>query len=544
MGRALALLALMAWLPAAELRLSGVIGQSEPPTATPLAVLGFAGVAVDAAGRLWGAAGDRLLRVDDGVTVAAAIVLPAGIRSPGGLARRGDRLLAPLADGRLAVVDPAAGRIERLLPLPPGTTRVHCPAQPGPGAGRFLAVVLAGRQLLGLPEDGSAAVAIATLPELPGTWVEAVGVLAGGDVVVGTGYPDMRQYRLAMAAGHWVNAAGWPRPGWPRQYLRVGEATWMLGHDGAVALVDGASDGRPPLPAQATGQPHHGAVATNDGWWTASARGLVLHAPDGRPLRRLGGLPGLAGVAATGDGALLALLGGGLVVRLGQDDGPTGVPSSPDEQAWHIGHGWTGRASALAGERDGALLLDASAGALWRFEPERARWGDHPWTAAAPAGTLAAAGALAVGDCRVLVVAGGRLLEADRRTLPLALAAVALPDATAVRVIACDGDDRLYAATAGEVAACARGPGGFARRWAVPAPGVVALATLPGLVATATERRIVLLAAADGHPLAELDAEALPGRRLRVTGLAAQPPWLLVADADGCRVLRLRVVHD
>lgn len=546
MWRILAGCALAAALPAAELRVSGILGQSQPAEAPPLAAFGFTGVAVDGAGRLWAGSGSTLYAfapdAGDRMVVAAQVALPTGLHGQASVQTCAGRIAAVLADARLALVDPTTAAVERVLALPPGTTRVHCPARSGPGAARFPVLALAGRQVLGLGLDGGDAAVVATVPEFAGTWVEAIGVLAGGDLVVGTGYPDMRQYRYAVAGSHWRQDGGWPRPGWPRQYLGIGDATWMLGNDGSVTPVDGEAGTGHALAASATGHPHGGLAPAGAGWWVACARGLVRFDADGRPAVRVGGLPAPDGVALSADGTVLALIGGQQVVRMYLDDGPLTAPDSSGTEPWRVGNGWTARATALAGEGDGALLLDAAAGRLWRFEPARTRWGDRPWTAGCPERALPSSGALAVGDSLVRVLADGRVLEADRRTLPLAFRELdlPLPAGFAPTRLACLGDDRVVVAGAGGIAAWVRQDGAFRLAWQVAGAAVAAIAVQPGVVVVAEPAAIRLFAGEDGRELAVLAAAAAPGGRLDPTALAVRLPWILVADRAGGRLLRLR----
>jgi len=550
------LLALLTTFPnlcAVELSLSGIIGQSQPAEATPLVHFGFSGVALDGSARIWAATGTTLIAVPAqpaGAPVSTTLTLPTGALGQGSVWFDGSRILVGLADGRLAIINPDSARIERTLALPVGTTHICSPGKAGTGAARFPLIALTGRQLFGLTlAEPAAPVPLALIPDFGKTDVEAIGVLAGsGDIVVGAGYPDMRQYRFSADGGHQIQAQGWPRPGWARQYLSVGATTWMLAKDGAIVWVDGETSGLAlrPAPARLASQPSNGLAAGPGGWWLASGGGLLQVDGAGKPVNRIGGLPGMTGVALGADGTLMMLQQGLRIVRMYVDDVPASAPDSPINEPWQINKGNRASGGAIASDRDGYLLTDVVDGLLWRFDPTRTAWGNQPWSTCCPTRTFSAVTGVAVGERMVRVVDDGRIREARRMDQPMVFTALDLPlpaDAPP-RWVAAVGDDRLIVANASMIACFERRSGSFQLVWRQSGKAVTAIAALPGVVAVAESEAVRLLDGINGHAVGAVTAMDMPDHRLDPIALTARSPWLVIADRASARMVRLRVVFD
>ena len=299
--------------PSAELRLSGVIGQSQPADAEPCAAVSFQGVALDAAGRLWAApGGPRLLRfAKDGGGAwrqDAAVALPAGTVGRAAVWFNGKEVVAWLGDNRLALLDPASNAVTKTLPLPEKTSSLYVP----PTAGGFAALALSGRTVFGVKSDGAAATELLTMPDLREVPYTSVGVEpSSGDILAGTPYPFQNIYRFT-ASGAQIGRDGWPRRGWPNQFLASRGEAWFVNQGGTMTpLPPSAAQNKnasPTLQVEFANACHGFTLGADGVRWLATSQGLLEVGADGSALTRLGGVTDVRCLAISRDGDALAMV--------------------------------------------------------------------------------------------------------------------------------------------------------------------------------------------------------------------------------------------
>jgi len=526
-----------------ELRFSGVIGQSQAVDAEPCAALHFHGVAVDGSGRLWAASGGNHLLVF--VKAAAGdwrvdgeLSLPVATAGCAALWFNGKNIVAWLADNRVALVDAEARKVTATVTLPEKTSSVFVTSSPG----RFDLFALSGRAVFGVTFSSAAAERLLTLPDLREVPYTSLGLEpSSGDILAGTPYPFQKIYRFS-ADGAQVVKDGWPRQGWPVQFLAVQGAACFVNRPGVVTELPAARKEFVTIqPDFATSC--QGAARVGDGaWWLATSQGLLHVRADGVVDTRLGGVADVRCLTVSRGGEVMAMVENGQrSVRFLIDGEPCSVPQSCGNEPWRVGAGWKDRAVSIVPDISGYLVLDDVERRLWRFDPAKTAWGDTPWT---PLNALASPTSIAVGDLLLWLVDDGALLEADRRSLSFKKVDVEYPPGFVPRFVAACGGTQVFLASGTRVLALERTSDGVHKlRWSSPAlfKRVAGIATDGHRVVVADAAELVVLSAADGAERERITAAGAPGGRFTPTSLAFFPPWLVVADQAGKRLLRFHV---
>ena len=533
---------------AARLSYVAAMGQSQPAGTPPLPWTAAVGAATDAGGRLFTTAGDSLCRFTR--DAQGRWLCPEDARSRLPVAARamqgdGTRLVVLGSDERFYTVDAASARAAAFA-------EARFPDGKGP---RAFALTVDGVAALGQENSvrawsrtGEARGEVLRPPAPTGNWWYCcLGVHPGdGSLLVGSYWPNSRVYRFTPDGK--AMAGDWPKEGHGQMIANMGGAPWLLPVGGGAVPLGPAKQRGTTAPAF-TFYPSGLAPAPDDGYWIACAQGLVGFDRKGRPTgRRLGGLSDPGWVAAGPDGTVLALLEeNARFARLAADDAADAVLASNSNEPWRVGAGWTGRAAGVAWDGEGYLVLDRTAGCLWRFDPDHTAWGEKPWIRVGKEKAFANARALAVGDALAWVLDGDRPLEVGRGTPEGEPRAIALPDGiptAGIAALAATGDRRLYVATAAQIAALDREGDAWKVAWRSPVAftRVAALAGIEGgvLVSDGGGRRVVLLDAGTGAQRSALTAADVPGG-MEPAGIAAAAGWAFVADRAGHRVLRLRL---
>jgi hypothetical protein len=301
----------------------------------------------------------------------------------------------------------------------------------------------------------------------------------------------------------------------------------------------------------------------------ATTQGLVHFDRRGRDDGlRLGGMSGVRLLSAAPDGTVIAAVEGGQrMVRLYGDDTPAAPLSSDGNEPFRVAANWSDKACACAcasvlnsskGAGSAFLVLDETARQLWAFDPWHPGFGEKPWVKLTEPGAFTAPRLLAVGDSLAWIVDGAKLFEAHQSAWATTRAVVlpGMPDVSGLTALSSIGDDLVVAATPTTVSAYTRSAdGSFALRWQSPRAfqKIVALAAegcIPSSsrgAATASfiavndsgPNEVTLLSPSTGAALATVTPHDVPGG-MTVGALAAQGPWVFVADNASSRLLRLR----
>jgi hypothetical protein len=460
-------------------------------------------------------------------------------------------LWAWCADQSLVTINPATRTTTRVCRLPESTAQIeiaHADSATGFAATAKI-LALTGNTVMGFGPDGAALGRLLNVPAVPGAKYTGVGIEPGsGDLMVGSGYPDMKLYRFARDGRQMTNN-GWPRPGWPLQFVTLDGLAWMLAPNGLLQSVPGVRRTNDDVQGFAPAWANYAAGLAPDragGWWIACSQGLVRFAADGTPRERLGGICGVRSLAIAADGTVMAAVENGQrMVRCGLDDEPATPLRGNANEPWRTAAGWKSRSAALAPDLVGFVALDEVENRLWRFDPERTAWSEKPWTPLTAAGTFNQPRALALGDTLAWVLDGDRVLEAERNTWafrPMVLPGIESP--TLLTGLTAAGNRRLIGSTARSIHVWQRTPEAeFRTCWTLPAVfrRIAGVAANDETVAVADPDAgtITLLSLTDGRQVGASDGRAVPGG-MKPEAMAFSGSWLLVADDAGKRLLRFR----
>ncbi len=542
-----------------RLAFSGVLGQSQPSDTAPLPFIAASGVALDRFGTMWSASGDRLYRFTRAASgqwsCTSTLTLPAGTFGP---RSDGDRIFSVCSDWKLYALAPSSAS-SQLAPTVvcsvPENLRdfAVAPASLSKGfAASAKFFVLKGDTVTAYSAEGGDLGTVLTLtrPKDATWWYCSLAVdPTTGDLLIGGYWPDQKIYRF-RADGSQVTTGGWPRTGNAEHLAVTAGAAWALVGGGAVPLAQ--DDAHPPslpsLQAHWTYYPNCLAADPSGGYWMSTTQGLVHFDRRGRDDGlRLGGLSGVRLLSAAPDGTLIAAVEGGQrMVRLYADDTPSAPLSSDANEPFRVAAGWSNKACAMAYTGAAFPILDETARQLWAFDPWHPAWGEKPWVKLTEPGAFTAPRLLAVGDILAWIADGAKLLEAHQSAWSSTREVIlpGMPDASGLAALTAAGDDLVATATPTAVSAYTRSPeGAFALRWQSPRPfqRIVALAATPSFIAVADSgpNEITLLSPLTGAALATITPRDVPGG-MAVGALAAQGPWLFVADTAASRLLRLR----
>jgi len=540
---------------------SGVLGQNELATVEPVPFIGTAGAAVDAEGRPFTIAGDTLY----GFTMTQAGNWSRSSRQklpapPGSLVPcfDGERLFYAGANGRVYAVALGAGEAEQVGGVAPGEkVRGIAVALAGLNAGfaaRARLFVLDGDTVSAHAADGTPAGPVLSLSRPAGAswWYCALGVEpTTGDLLVGSCWPDSKVYRFA-ATGEEVTRDGWPRAGHARVLTALGDVAWMVDEGGTASplpLVQGRDAAGPSFGGLGSMYPSGLARDKGGAFWLASSQGLVRFDRRGRPEgKRIGGIDGVRSLGIATDGTVIAAVEGGQrMLRLALDDEADAPLACNANEPWRTGNGWTGRAAGLAWDAGTFLAADEVGKQLWGFDPWHTGFQETPWPKVTEPGTFAEPRAVAVGDTRAWVLDGGRIVELDRQTLATRdVTEPRLPDLTTAVALAAGLRELLFVAFPDRVVALSGPPDGtYVVEWEATGLRGVAGIAVAGKTVVVSERDGRCVSVFDGQNgtsgtalgTADVPGGMLPGP------IAASGRWIVVADEQGKRLIRLCLPH-
>lgn len=523
-------------LPAsAKLRLSGILGQSQPAeTIEPLPDVSMRGIACDPTGHLWSFSEDGRLRCfgkEDDRWVLARTVKPPSSIGAGELQRFNEKLIYAGTDRVVYLFDPVSEMVEKLAVLPEKTLAFTVDRTQQP----YRCLALLQDRLVGLDPGSS------------GTWAElfpvdpprsgklqtlAVDPLSG-EILIGTTWPDckIRVYgKDGTEPRHPVSCRA--------EYMAViDDMVWgLLNGARTVTGVTG-----PPTVIQApwsdltTGLTH----LPDGSWWIATSQGLLefdaLRQPTGH---RIGGLSTLPLLSVAPDGTLIAY-DRGRMLRLSIDAAPDAPLHCGWREPFRVGANWRSHACAMRFDGTRFLVLDDVANRLWAFDPWHTGWRQETWLALCPENTFKQPTSLAVGDCRLFVADAERGVLTRRHPgdgdfVPMGIAENGL--------LAANLDGMLWVAAPNQIDAYRVGEKGNAELCWQQNFGeetIKGLAAGESILAVIHGNSVCLLAVTDGSLEDEVAPDCIPGG-MEPVSIAILEPWILVGDAKGRRILRFR----
>ena len=516
------------------MRFSGILGQSQPPELTPLAVVGVRGVAFDSVGRLWTYAEDgkltSLVRRDNVWTIDRTVRLPAHL-GVGTLQQVGERLWLAGGDGRLYRFEPASGRVATFTKLPKSTVAFYVDAVHSPN--RLLALAGTAVMAAELRSDAPWHPLFELKTLRSGRYNSLAVDPADGTILVGSSWPDCTVRSYDDAGRETRN----PRIGVRAEQLitAAGEA-WAL-NDGATALnltAGTKSSFRHSWYSASTGL----ARADDGAWWMATSQGLLTFASDRQPAgRRIGGLTGPALLAVAADGTLLAYERGRML-KMTIDDLPDSPLSCHWLEAFRVGANWKSHGCAMQFDGIGFLVLDDRAERIWTYDPWHTGWQDKTWQALTPEHAFNHPKSLAVGNGRIFVAdtigVTMRRHPGTDNFVPTGIKATGL--------LAANRGGMLFLATGDAITAYdVSDSGSVIKRWNKKIDGGPAIGIAAGerVLAVVNGAGLALFGVDQGVPVAIMSSRDVPGG-MAPTAVAVLEPWILVGDAKGRRILRFR----
>jgi len=539
--------------PASAMQFSGILGQSQPVEAAPISVIGALGAANDSSGNLWTVFGNQLTELtpqNGRYVVSKRITLTSPPRL--GLQSDGAKFYYMGQDNRIYAIDPTQSATPQPICSVDPKTRAFSVAPDGMfgGYGGIAKIfTLAGNNVSFYKADGSSGGAPLTLPQLtPATcYYNSVGLDPNtGDLLAGGFYPDSKVYRFDPS-GNPVTNVDWPRPGNVNTIVNVNGIAWgTLYGGGAMSLPDKSTPHTPKLDPAWTQYPSGIATDKNGDYWMATSQGLCEYDFTGKSLgRRIGGLNGVATLAMSPDGVILAGVDrGGQEARLYLDDAADSTISSNANEPWRVGQGWTEKAVAVVPDGNSFLALDATAKTIWKFTPANQDGGANSWVKTPLPANVTAPRSLAVGNTLLWVLDNNALLEGDLSNLS-SLHPVSPPDAGDLgRVIAisASNDTMIALAETRNVSAYSRNADGsyklLWRNGSFSKIAGIAVCSAGVVVSDAGAKAVFLLSSQSGATLGSVQAQSVPGG-WTPNIVAAAGYWAVVDDPQGDRLIRL-----
>lgn len=559
-------------------RFSGVLGQSQSPTASPLPTIGFDGVVATSNDRLYAAAANKLFvltRVEGHEwALAKQSTLPVRIHPDMGLRFDGRRAYFVGDDCRVYTFTPGADadghgdiKIHPLGGMLPAARSYavaphalsHSDMANGNADTKAKAeaeakvVYLAGNTVRALARNGSDLGVVLTLPTLPEqNWkYTAVGIEpTTGDLLVASDWPDSKIYRFD-ASGRSITRDGWPRECFARHIITIDNQAWAITNGGAARLTSSVPTSQPSSAGGVFVHYTTGVARSAAGeFFLAGSQGIVLCDVDGRALsRRFGGIVGVRSLAAADDGTLIvAVENGQRMIRLNIDDRPDSPLKCDADDPWRAGGNWSSHASAIDYDGRTFIVADPTSRRLWRFDPWHMGWQQTPWLPLTATNAFADPRALAIGNMYLWVLDQKTIIEIQRRdfTQTKNISLARFDASEEIRHIAATDDDTLVVATKRHLSAYAFANDSArtnARIWhsADVFKDISALAAGNECVAVVDSgaSQIVLIDLCTGRRITKITAADVPGG-MQPACATMIGNWLIVEDRSRDRLLRFK----
>lgn len=536
------------------LRFSGVLGQSQPVNQKPIEFMGVSGVAFDAHGNMWVARDKKLYqfsKAGDTWSLANTIDLP-GQSMPGGLVWNGECLVQVCTDSKVYNINPDTKIVKNVATIHDKDVKsvIVVPNNVKIGfAAKNRIFVLQGNQVLGVNGDTSSVVL--TLPLKCGQSTLnycALGIEPNsGDLLVGSYYPDCKVYRFE-SSGAEVRKEQWPRAGFLSQIVSLNNQAWGIMGPKLVALpdkspldFDKANLGPYPMVACS------GLSADPDGnFWIACSQGLLEVTPkDSSVFTRLGGVDGVNHLVVGGRGSLLGTIElGSRIIQLNIDDEAGDPLLSSANEPFRIAGNWKSQTRGMVWVGDKYIVLDTSGKQIWEYHPDYALLHDLPiWVNLTEPGSFSDPKAITTLGELLLVMDGNQLKE-SKIFAPSKFHTVALPDTLEpVEWMAGTPSGLLVLANTKEIRVYRRLQDvAFVMAGSISGLSISGIA-VSGETIFASDNQsasVVVYDANNGDKLGAMDAKEQGG--MRPGSLAVSAPWLFVADGNGKRILRFRIL--
>lgn len=522
----------------AELKFSGVLGQSQPEGTVPASAIGSSNAVNARDGKIYFFQGLELcsLEPDNTLKKHFRFYTPAD-----SMLFDGKELYLYLFDKIMYRYDVKTKKTVRLF----RTKEFHrsfavAPAGDAKGfaaKGKFFAIEN-GKKVIAWDADGQPK---GTVLELPGglkqnARYQSIGLLPEtGDLAVGSGYPDMLFYRF-KPDGIRYSADGWPVNMTVHKTAVCGGQLWGLGESVRnMPAVIMAQDQK-----ILSGGDHYLRGIASDGrggWYIAGSAGLKRYteASPKKALRRIGGIEKLAALAAD-KGVIVAVPEKSLrMIALNADDLPDSPLLSPGDYSWQFLYGstWNGHISGLLKDGNTYLVLNGKMGVLCRFDPDvPMSQRTKRWSVIQMEPAVKDSLSMAKAGERIYILTASGLL-AGKDAVPLKLVPVPLPlPANCMKIVGMP-DGSLLAAGRNELVLLKDGK----QSWKTAVPeGITDIAAGGEYVAAGSPSGIQLYTLADGKSAGTFSKKGFhPGQ------IALDGNWLFAEDPANFRILRFKI---
>lgn len=539
----------------ARIKLSGIMGQSQPEGQEPLPFIGTGGIMIDKQGTLWTAIGDYIygFRKKDGeMVLAEKISLITGVNYYYGIKSDGEKAFLIAGDFKVYSFDPATkktavvcdisdvkDKLKSFCVFPSGLDKGY--------AGKGKIFTLEGINVHGYKENGEKGSVVFTLPPVPegkNWWYGSIGIEPNsGDLLAGSYYPDYKIYRFGTD-GKQVTAGAWPRELFSVHIVNLGNLAWALTADGGVTslpLTFQKPDDVKTIPASWT-MHVEGLAEDDEGYWISSAQGISQFDKSGKPAKkRIGGINGVRGITVASDGTVLASIENGQrMIVLSIDDDPNTSLTCNANEPFRVGGGWTGKACRILWDGKLFLVLDETAKKLWHFDPWHTTGSDTPWILLS--GNTIFRNPLSMAFCngKIWILDDTKILEGELNS-PSSFKDAGIPVLTEAKKIA-GSESGIVVSSSTKVTAYSMANGKYKKEWEKGGFGdIVDISSTSEYVGITDKKdKSLTIFSSSGAVVGKIKTEDVKNG-FEPGALAISQQSVLVYDDKGKRILRFKI---
>ena len=364
----------------AELKLSGILGQSQPEKADVLRKRGVQSAVNDINGNILFSNGNNIYLLKNGSRVATV-----ALKNSGGKLISDNKdifLFRQTIIYRLNYQEDGTIKRSRIIDLRHGYPYVGvCDASTVDRFGKnvkFFAYNAKDKKVYGWDKKGNSLDVILDLSTFKskGRILDVAIIPESGYMAVSTEYPDMRIYRF-NTEGQVENGGIWPQGG-PKEsvaHFSLNDGK-LWGSNNLSMLIENEQSGAKKV-IIGDGSDKYAYAVCNDGengYFVCSTQGLKHYNMSALKKcdYRLGGIGTLAALALA-DGKVIGVKGYNLI-GLNLDDVPDAPLLNSGDESWHVGKNWSSDGVAIISEGKRFLILDRKHNKIWRFDPSVTRW--------------------------------------------------------------------------------------------------------------------------------------------------------------------------
>lgn len=499
----------------AELKLSGVLGQSQPGGVPPLPDSQILSATSDASGQVLFTDSANLYQLDK--AKREAVVRLPGFNGRLMMDGRQVFLLHHTIIYRIDRKENGALEKVRIADIRRGYARVGVvpdgTTQRFGEKVKFFAYDSAEKKVYGWDRNGQVLGVILDLNDFKskGT-ILGIGMMPGsGYLIVSTEYPDMHLYRF-NPDGRPEAGGIWPVAGRVAHFSLCNGKLW--GSNNISIMIENELSGNRRTEIGDNRDMYAFAVCSDSdgGYYVASSQGLKHYSgtETQRCNYRIGGLK--AGTALAVANGLVISISGFQISAVKLDDAPDSPLENTGNESWHVGKNWSSDGIAAIAKGNTFLILDRKYNKIWRFDPAVVQW---------PAKDRMVALEYTLNRPTDIAYAGEKLLIADNGKLNLATDLkdpVIRVDAFSTDEVVCAGKDFVALLRQGKTV------------WKRPLTAVD-LAVINDYIAVAADE--LLLLDKKGNLVGRLP--------YRLCSLAVSGKWLLGSDQSRSAILRFKL---